>query len=77
MAEKSNKNFFYCNLKALENKINLISNLVLQALKNAQNQLVTIPFGSQGKNYDCLCMTALPDDLSFALIGGSQTNYNM
>jgi hypothetical protein len=53
-----------------------MKNSILQVLMNAQNQPVKIPFGHPTKPFDCLCMTALPDDKSFALIGGCQFDYS-
>ncbi len=62
------------NLKIISIKFLCYS--FLQALRNTKNQFVTVPFGSQTKTYDCLCMTAIPDYQSFALIGGCQFDYS-
>jgi hypothetical protein len=43
---------------------------VLQGLTNAQGIPVTIPYVSANYGFQFVCMTAMPDDKSFAIVGG-------
>jgi hypothetical protein len=47
-----------------------MNQFVLQVLTNALGSQVTIPYVTANYGFQFVCMTAMPDDKSFAIVGG-------